>query len=338
VKRILQRILVVLLALGLGAAYVTFLLPNTFQGDRFINVSKGETFHQVEAMLDTAGILRSKFFFEVAGRTLDLTTRMQIGKYRFRSGMSNTEILEDLRSGKTIEAITLTIPEGARATRQARILARHLGIDSSKFMSLVYDTSFARSLGIASSSFEGYLMPNTYKFFWQEDESEIIKTMVGEFWRVLDDSLEQSVTYGGRTIHEILTLASIVEMETSIDSERAVIAGVYLNRLKKNMRLEADPTIQYILEDGPRRLYYTDLQKESEYNTYLHRGLPPGPINNPGKASIYAAIFPAKNKYMFFVASGGGGHTFSKTYEEHMKAVRRLRKLRAVREVEKQEG
>jgi UPF0755 protein len=251
--------------------------------------------------------------------------------------MSNTEILEDLRTGKTIEAITLTIPEGARATRQARIYAKHLGIDSSRFMALVYDTVFARSQGIASSSFEGYLMPNTYKFFWQEDEAEVIRAMVQEFWRVLDDSLEQIVTSKGRTLHEILTLASIVESETSIDSERAMIAGVYLNRLKKKMRLEADPTVQYILEDGPRRLYYSDLQKESAYNTYLHRGLPPGPINNPGKAAIYAAIFPAKNKYIFFVASGGGGHKFSKTYEEHMKAVRRLRKLRAQRAA-KQEG
>jgi len=336
-KRIFMFTLVILLVLGGVAAYITFLLPNTFQGDRFINVSKGESFHQVQALLDSAGILRSKLFFEIAGRSLDLTTRMQIGKYRFRSGMSNTEILEDLRTGKTIEAITLTIAEGARATRQARIYAKHLGIDSSRFMALVYDTAFARSLGIASSSFEGYLMPNTYKFFWQEDEAEVIRTMVQEFWRVLDDSLEQIVTSKGRTLHEVLTLASIVESETSIDSERAMIAGVYLNRLKKKMRLEADPTVQYILEDGPRRLYYSDLQKESAYNTYLHRGLPPGPINNPGKAAIYAAIFPAKNKYIFFVATGGGGHKFSKTYEEHMKAVRRLRKLRAERAA-KQEG
>ena len=127
---------VILLAIG-GGVYFTLWAPNNFQNDRFIHVSKGDSFARVVASLDSAGILRSKTFFELAGRSLDLTTRMQIGKFRFRSGMSNQEILEDLRTGKTIEAIMVVIPEGARATRQARFLRRNLGIDSARFMSLV---------------------------------------------------------------------------------------------------------------------------------------------------------------------------------------------------------
>jgi len=338
VKRFLLIVLSLLLVGGGIGVYLTLWAPNTFENDRFIMVSKGETFLQVVSSLENAGILRSRLLFDAAGRWLDLTTKMQIGKYRFKSGMSNKEILEDLREGKTVELIGVTVPEGFRAVRQARLLAKNLGIDSARFMALVEDTALARRLHIPASTFEGYLMPSTYKFYWQTDEAEIVTAMVNEFWQVFNDSLRLAAETRGKSIHEILTLASIVEMETAVDSERAIIAGVYNNRLRKNMKLEADPTVQYVLEDGPRRLYYSDLQRESAYNTYLHRGLPPGPINNPGRSSIYAALFPARNKYLFFVASGEGGHTFSKTYQEHLKAVRHLKKIRAEKEAAKEEG
>ena len=330
-KKKLRNIFFGLLVVGALVAlgfYEVLWAPNTFDGDRFIMVSKGENFGQVMDSLQKAGIIRNRLFFSTAGRYLELTTRMQIGKYRFRSGMSNKDILEDLRFGQSIEAITVTVAEGLRSSRQAWVLARALRIDSARFMSFVNDSNFARSLGADGPTLEGYLMPKTYKFYWQMDEQDIVKELVREFWNVFNDTLRADARLKEMTLNEVLTIASIVEGETSIDSERAVVAGVYYNRLKRKMRLQADPTIQYIIEGGPRPLYLSDLDRESAYNTYRHAGLPPGPVNNPGKASIIAALHPKNHKYLFFVANGGGGHTFTKTFKEHLKAKTRWKKMK----------
>ena len=128
-----------------------------------------------------------------------------------------------------------------------------------------------------------------------------------------------------------MTLASIVEGEAVLKEERPIISGVYHNRLHRGMKLEADPTIRFMIEDGPRRILYTDLQADNPYNTYRRKGLPPGPINNPGKASIVAALFPAKHNYIFFVANGKGGHWFSSTFAEHLRHVRQYRRERRLR-------
>ena len=334
------------LLVGLGVLIAAFALfvyevlwaPNTFEGDRFVIVSKGDSYAKVVTAIEEAGIIRSRLLFEIAGRALDLTTKMQIGKYRFRSGMSNKEVLEDLRYGKTVELITVTIPEGLTATRHARIFARSLGIDSARYISLVNDTHFVSGLNIPTRNLEGYLMPTTYKLYWQTDEAEIIREQVRQLMAIFNDTVRARADSMGLSIDEVLTMASIVEKETSVDSERAMIAGVYYNRLRKKMRLQADPTVQYLLDDGPRRLRYTDLHLESDYNTYLHYGLPPGPVSNPGKAAILAALHPDKSKFLFFVANGFGGHTFTRTFKEHQKAIKRFRKMRAEREALKQEG
>ncbi|HEY6193061.1 MAG TPA: endolytic transglycosylase MltG [Bacteroidota bacterium] len=331
------RALVLLLVGGIVLIYEILWGPNSFGSDRFVIVSKGESFVQILDSFDREGIIRSRLLFDAAGRLLGLTTKMQIGKYRFRSGMSNTEMLEDLRFGKTIEPITVTIPEGLKSSRQARIFARSLGIDSLRFMTLVYDSTFAHSLGVLSPSLEGYLMPDTYKLYWQMDEEEIIKDEVAQFWRFMNDTLLAHADSSGRSLNDILAMASIVDAETKIDSERAVVAGVYYNRLEKKMRLEADPTIQFILEDGPRRLKFSDLYRESAYNTYRHTGLTPGPINNPGRASIRAALYPVRHKFLFFVANGMGGHTFTRSYNQHRRAAQRFRKFREEQQVLKEE-
>lgn len=336
-KRILS-VLALLAAAGIVLTFEILWAPNSFENDRFITVSKGENFVQILDSLDKEGIVRSRLLFDVAGRVLGLTTKMQIGKYRFRSGMSNKEMLEDLRFGKTIEPITVTIPEGMKASRQARILARLLGIDSLRFVTLVYDSNLVHALGVQAGSLEGYLMPDTYRLYWQMDEEEIIKDEVSEFWKFFDDTLKERVQTSGWSLSDILAMASIVDAETSVDSERAVIAGVYYNRLEKKMRLQADPTVQFLLEGGPRRLKFSDLYRESAYNTYRHAGLPPGPINNPGRASIKAALFPVRHRYFFFVANGQGGHTFTRTYSQHLRAAQRFRKFREEQDALKEEG
>ena len=336
-RRVLVSLLV-LVGLGIIAAYEILWAPNTFEGDRFIIVSRGESFRQALDSLDHAGISRNRLLLDLAGRMLGVTEQVQVGKYRFKSGMSNKEILEDLRFGKTIEAITTTVIEGLRATRLAKLLLRTIGIDSSRFISILSDSSFVCNLGVDGRTLEGYLMPATYRFYWQQDEKEIIMELVKEFWKIFDDSLRARAGQLGLTISEVLSLASIIEQETAIDSERALIAGVYYNRLKRGMRLQADPTIQFLLDDGPRRLVYSDLFRESEYNTYRHEGLPPGPINSPGRASIVAALYPAQHKYMYFVANGMGGHKFNKTFVQHGRAVKQLRKFREEQEARKEAG
>jgi UPF0755 protein len=329
-KTVRTALFIFVIALS-GVVYLVLFAPNMFEGDRFIIVSRGENFSQVIDSLEKAGVIKNRILIRIAGKVLTLTTRMQIGKYRFHSGMSNKEILEDLREGKTVEMITVSIPEGWRARRQAKFLARMIGIDSARFMSLVADTHFIAGLGIQASSLEGYLFPETYKLYWQADEGEIVKEFVRQFRIFFTDTLQRAVVARGTTLREVLTVASIVEAETPVDSERPVVAGVYYNRLKKHMRLEADPTVEYILKDGPRRLHYSDLGQQSSYNTYRNYGLPPGPINNPGRASILAALYPKKHKYLFFVATGGGGHTFSSTYAQHQRAVELYRKTVARR-------
>jgi UPF0755 protein len=154
--------------------------------------------------------------------------------------------------------------------------------------------------------------------------------MLGEFRKFFADSLQRRARQIKMTINEVLTMASIVEGETILDRERPIIAGLYYNRLRRRMKLEADPTIQYIISDGPRRLLYLDLRTESPYNTYQKYGLPPGPINNPGRKSILAALYPAKHNYLYFVADGTGGHRFARTFEEHLKNVRAYRRARAL--------
>lgn len=320
---------VILAAVGVGGLYVILWAPNSFDGDRIVTVSKGDTFTAIEDTLVASGVVRNRLLFSLAARILGSTRRMQIGRYRFRPGMSNRSILEDLEFGKSAELVTVTVPEGYRARRIASIFGRNLGIDTAAFMELVADTTFIRGLGLDPPTLEGYLLPGTYHFYWQESEETVVAAMAGAFSGFFDDSLMARARKNRMSVHEAITLASIIEAETAIDSERARISGVYANRLGKRMRLQADPTVQYILEDGPRRLTYSDLHRPSPYNTYRNPGLPPGPINNPGRASIIAALAPERHGYYFFVATGEGGHAFSKTYAEHLRSVRAFQRRRA---------
>jgi UPF0755 protein len=228
-----------------------------------------------------------------------------------------------------IKLIAVTIPEGKLARVQAKIFARTLGIDSSRYMNLVRDEPFSRSLGIEAASLEGFLLPETYNFFWQPDEKEIIKRQVAAFMLFYDDSLQERAKDFNWTLNQVVTFASIIEGEAVLNEERPIISGVYHNRLRKHMKLEADPTIQFILENAPRRVLYSDLRTDNPYNTYRNAGLPPGPINSPGKASILAALYPSQHSFYYFVADGRGGHWFSTSYEDHMRNVRKYRRERA---------
>jgi UPF0755 protein len=330
-KRALRIIIVIGIIGIILFAYGVLWAPNNFDGDKILIVSKGQTFRDVADSLKQAGIIRSVFLFKIAGKLTASTTKLQIGKYRFKGGASNSEIIDNIQNGRTAETIAVLIREGLRSTSQAQIFAHKLGIDSSRFMELVEDKSFAKSLNANSQNLTGYLMPKTYKFYWQTDEEDIIRTLVTEFWEEFDSSMIRQMNRRKMTMNEVLTMASIIELETRIDTERAIVAGVYYNRLQKRMRLQADPTVQFALGGKPHRLRYSDLGYDSPYNTYKNYGLPPGPINNPGKTSILAALYPLRHKYLYFVATGEGGHRFTTSFSEHQKAIKEYRRIREER-------
>lgn len=330
-KRYLWIVLppVVLVLLMLLAAAWLFWWPNRFDApEKIVRVYRGASFHAIVDSLESAGVITNRTSFELAGRVLGLTDKIKFGRYRITSGMSNLAIYRDLTEGLSNEPIAVRIVEGARMHHVAGRLSSELGVDSSLIAALCVNPEFINSLGIEAPSLEGYLLPDTYRFAWQTDEAELVRSLVKSFQDFYVDSLKARQERLGMTVNEVLTLASIVEGETSLDAERATIAGVYFNRLRARMPLQADPTIQYIIPDGPRRLFYSDLKINSPYNTYRNPGLPPGPINNPSRQSILAVLYPEKHQYYYFVADGTGGHKFSRNYSEHQRAVRNWRKIR----------
>jgi UPF0755 protein len=315
--------LVATIAAILASAYYIFLFPNYYHDPigKPVTISRGASFRIVVDSLLETGVIRNKWSFELAGRILGYTKSVKVGKYLFISGQSNYDILRDISYGKSRLIIPVTIPEGWPLDKIAHRFEHDLGIDKKVFLSLCRDENFIHDHGINVKSVEGYLLPDTYAFYWQTDEKEIITRILNGFIHFYNDSLTKKQDKLGKTQLEILTLASIVEAESNLDEERPRVAGVYWNRLKKNMRLEADPTVQYALGEG-RRLRFLDLDIDSPYNTYRRRGLPPGPINNPGRLSILAALYPEQHDYLFFVATGTGGHRFAKSYSDHQKNIR----------------
>ncbi len=314
----------------LSIVYFIFWMPLNYPepNGKVVTIPRGSSFHAAVESLDAAGAIRTRWAFTLAGRLLGDTRSIKVGKYLFASGLSNADILRDMKEGRSRMIISVTIPEGWRIEGIARKFRRELGVDSVKIVALCKDSSMARRYGVEALTVEGYLLPETYNFYWQTDELEIVERMLEGFRGFYVDSLKRRQEQLSLTLNEVVTLASIVEGESGIDEERPVIAGVYWNRLKKHMKLEADPTVQYVIPNGPRRLLYEDLRFDSPYNTYVNTGLPPGPINNPGKRSIVATLYPEKHAYLYFVATGVGGHHFSKNYIEHQKAVKSFRRVR----------
>jgi UPF0755 protein len=309
------------------AVYGIFTDPNIFPDttEKTLYISRGQTLSSVADSLEAKGIIRSRLLFMFVETVMGGATRPQSGKYIFGSGVSNIELLSALREKKGAVLIPVVIPEGLLARTHAQILSREVGVDSVDFMDLVMSESFARSLGVSASSLEGYLMPGRYNFPWQPVARDVIRRMVAEFTLFYDDSLRAMQDSLGMTTHEIITLASIVEGEAIFRSEMRRIAGVYHNRLRRRMKLQADPTIQYMIEDGPRRIFYADLRQDNPYNTYRRAGLPPGPVNNPGHAAILAALQPEKHTYLFFVANRRWGHWFATNFRDHQRNVRKYR-------------
>lgn len=339
--KIIFFILIIILISILGTAYYyaekTILPPagNFVEKEFVIKIKSGSSLRTIADMLYEEGVITSIEDFIFTAKLFHYTNKLKAGKYKFRNDLSNYKVLKTLTEGKVSQE-KIVIPEGFTSKQIAALLQKTIEIDSSEFMELVNDKNFIRNLGIAENSLEGYLYPDTYYFYWGIQAENIIKKLMTEFNRKVNDSLRQKISAKDWTLNEIVTLASIIEGEAMVESERPLISAVYHNRLRQGMLLQADPTIQYIIPDGPRRLLNRDLAINSPYNTYKFPGLPPGPVNNPGIHSIIAAIEPATVPYLYFVARGDGSHTFSTTLREHLMAKQKFDQYR--REVRRKEN
>lgn len=302
--------------------------PDSKAAERILLIQPGTPLRRIAETLQEASVISDKNLFMILARFYRKGKSVKAGEYQFTTSMLPLEVLTKLQDGK-IYFHTATIPEGYTLRQIAELLAGQGLVDKAKFLAIAFSAEAAAEFKIEAQSLEGYLFPNTYYIHRGMEEKTIIQEMVNEFWQVMTPELQEEIRQKGFTIHEIVTLASIVEKEARVPAERELIAAVYHNRLKIKMKLDSDPTVIYGLEEEFNgNLTRTDLQTETPYNTYKRRGLPPGPIANPGKSSILAAIRPAEVKYLYFVARNDGTHQFSRTYQEHLRAVHEYQKNR----------
>jgi UPF0755 protein len=313
----------ILFLLFLAAGLKIIFFPNydrtqlKFENSINVLVPKGASLREVANILETNGILKHKKTFIYLGRISGYQNKIHAGLFSIPQNLPPWHLLKYLIQPQMAD-VKVTLPEGLECPEIAGILRSYLNIDSSRFMSLVNDSMICREFGIEAGNLEGYLLPETYFFMYQMDVKEILKILVSGTLTIFEeDTVQFQMAQLRMSRHQLITMASIIEGEVVVDSERVLVSSVYHNRLRRGWLLGADPTIQYVIPGPPRRLLQDDLEIVSPYNTYKYRGLPPGPINNPGKKSILAAIFPADTNYMYFVATGNGGHHFSSSAAEH---------------------
>ncbi|MGC9363373.1 MAG: endolytic transglycosylase MltG [Fidelibacterota bacterium] len=317
-------LLAILYTLRLSIIYTPVMIPDNKVK---ISISRGSNLSEIADQLKEHGIIRNQKSFVLAAHLMLKNRALKAGFFNLQNVHNYRSLLKTLSTSQN-HAVKITIPEGYHTRQIAALLAQQLNFEAEDFLKLITDVTVLEELQIESPSLEGYLFPETYYFNDSDQPIDVIRRMVALFHEMVDDSIRQAIQTSGRTLHEVLTLASIVEGECMVDSERPLVASVYVNRLKKRMRLESDPTIQYIIPDGPRRLLKEDLKIKSPYNTYRNWGLPPGPINNPGIASIRAATWPAETGYLYMVAVGDGTHSFHDNYNSFLRAKRRFQRVR----------
>jgi len=313
----LISLLMIVIIVGFG---LIFIRPAQKGGiDQVIIVGEGMSLKEVAGNLESKGLITNKTIFMLWTRLMGNSRQIKAGEYLLSSDMAPIRIMEILTKGVII-TYPVTIPEGFSIEQIGDILAANVLADKTRFISLTHEPGILQKYGISSPSLEGYLYPDTYQFGKGLSPALIIDVMVKRFWEIMEPHRKQ-IEALGMTVEEVVTLASIVEKETGRAEERPVIASVFLNRLRKGMRLDSDPTVIYGINDFTGNLTRKDLLVSTPYNTYVIRGLPPGPIANPGLGSIKAVLYPAETDYLYFVSKNDGTHYFSSTIEEHNRAV-----------------
>ncbi|MCY3711878.1 MAG: endolytic transglycosylase MltG [Gemmatimonadetes bacterium] len=329
-RKLLTAAIVLAVLAGTAALVVAYQFSNlSVERDTVIpfTVEPGMTLSEVAGELEDRGVVRHAILFELLARYRGVGHGINAGRYEIESYMDAGQILSMLTEGRIV-VNRVNVPEGLTIPETARVLRARIGIDSTTFVQRAADPANVRSLGIEAPTLEGYLYPATYNMYPDMTVDDILKQMTSRYLQTITEAYRERADTLGYSVHEIVTLASIIEQEAMVDDERDIISGVFHNRLQRGMRLEADPTVQYGIGRPNMRLYEKHLSHPSPYNTYLHAGLPPGPICSPGKASIHAALYPKDVDYLFFVGRGDGRHIFSVTNREHNRARAQVRRLR----------
>jgi UPF0755 protein len=310
-----------LLFLGFHFVYFVPLNPAS-EESKIISIKPNTSFKGVTELLKAQKLIRSSIFLQLLDRFRSSTNTVKFGEYSLSPSMSSYEILNILRKGRSIP-VKVVIPEGASLSQIALILKDQSLSALEEFNRLTKGFGLITpDAAVELRSLEGYLFPNTYFFSQHSDTADIIATMLKEGEKRWSYSYQQRAELLGMTKHQVLTLASIVEKESSDASEQPLIASVFLNRLKQNIKLQSDPTVIYGLPNFNGNLTKADLTTPTPYNTYTNFGIPPGPICSPGESAIRSVLFPAETDYLYFVSNGKGNHVFSNSYDEHQKAVR----------------
>ena len=302
--------------------YYSYTPPNKV----IVEIPRGRGLKEISRMLEHSGIVKSDKAFIVYVTIKRVQNRLQAGEYKFSPADNMSSVIDKLVNGDVIVR-KFTIPEGLNINEIANLLEEKGVLTKEEFIEKAEDSNFAKQLlGENIANFEGYLFPETYFYKKRTTAEEIIAKMVSRFNKVWN-SLKVNDSNIDLSDHEIVTLASIIEKETGDPGERKSISEVFHNRLEIGMRLESDPTVVYdlgITFNGD--LTKDHLKTKSEYNTYINSGLPPGPIANPGKESLAAALNPSEYHFLYFVSKGNGTHAFSKNYKDHLKAVKKYQK------------
>ena len=282
--------------------------------NQYVTIQKNSNVNDVSKILHNH-LCINETIFKIAVKLTGNDKNLRYGRYNFKS-VTNMKDLINLLTSNNKDRVKITIIEGLRLRDVAIYLENKLKIDIDYFIELCYKKSFINSLGINASNLEGYLYPDTYLILNSYTEEDILRLMVDQFLFNYNENIKEN----NLSMHQIVTLASIIQWEAIYDDEMKLISSVYHNRLDKDMLLQADPTVQYILPERKKKLLNKHTRVDNPYNTYLYKGLPPGPINNPGINSIIAAAYPEKSNYFYFVANKKGRHIFNTTFKGHLKS------------------
>jgi UPF0755 protein len=317
----------VLLFFGSLAAHIYFATPAKPENVKEVRVEQGDSLSTVARKLRQQRIIVNERLFLLWARIMGAEKKIHWGFYRFDNAIPAWEVLDRMVTGRgTLQSVT--IPEGLTIKQIAQLLADRQIVDQDKFLAEAENPELRASFNLQDKSIEGYLFPSTYYFAPGISERAILTMMVEQFRKVSRPLFEQIDESVNLTPHEILTLASIIEKETGVEAERPLISAVFHNRLKRGMPLQSDPTVIYGIKDFNGNLTRKDLQELTSYNTYRIPTLPPGPICNPGLASIKAALHPADDASLFFVSKNDGTHHFSENLQSHEQAVKTYQPVR----------
>ncbi len=282
-----------------------------------VTIPKGASLSQVGAILQDNGVISSRFVFKIVALIRGEQRKIKAGDYALKTGSDAGDVLDQLISGRTL-MFSITVPEGYDMFQVANLFQQSEIMSKEEFIALANDRNFLKELGVEGESLEGYLFPDTYFLRPSEkgDGKLIIRRMTQRFFKIYDKHVRPTAEEHGWSVSQVLALASLVEKEARA-SEHAMVSAVFHNRLRQNMKLQCDPTVIYKIKPMGSKITREDLNRKHPYNTYQNTGLPPGPIANPGKESLIAAVNPADVDFLYFVAKNDGSHQFSSSLKEH---------------------